>query len=166
MHLILLVKELVSGMPKIVLQFIKEEDGLMLYAPVDMDDEEALGNRKIIGAELLGNKATMTVLQRKSLHLYCTKLANALNEAGYDMVATMEVLSKKGKIPWSMLAVKERLWKVVQKDTFKKESTNDQYTNEVSVVYEALNEVTSTNLGVSIPFPDRYSQMQEQIGIK
>ena len=153
-------------MTKIVLQFIKEEDGLMLYAPVDMDDEEALGNRKIIGAELLGDKATRTLLQNKSLHVYFTQLASALNSAGLDMLVVMTKLFKSPNFAWSPEAVKEKLFKPVMKATLGKDSTAKLETAEVSMIYESLNMATAAKLGVSVSFPDRYSQMQEQIGIK
>ena len=130
---------------------------------MDADDEKLCVNNVIV-ADLKGDKSTRTELQRKAQHLYFRNLAKALNDAGWDMVAAMKVLSKDAKIPWSMHAVKERLWKKVQEATYGKTSTTKLNTDEVSPVYEALNLVTSEKLGVSVPFPDKYQQMIEQIG--
>ena len=106
-------------------------DGDVLV-PVDAESEKAIGKRSVIGVKILGIKATMTALQRKAIHLYFTHLSKALNDAGYDMIATMAVLSKKAKIPWSAEAVKERLWRPVQIDTYGKESTTELNTENTS----------------------------------
>jgi len=106
-------------------------------------------------------KALITALQMRSIHLYFSMLSDALNAAGLDMKAVMAKLSKNAMIPWSPSAVKERLWRPVMLDTYEKESTTQLETNEISVVYESLNEVTSEQLGVSIPFPDKYSLLDK-----
>lgn len=136
------------------------------YAPIDAFGEDELKGRDTIAVTLMGLKATRTALQNNAIHVYFTDLCKALNDAGMDMVATMAKLSKKGKIPWSPLAIKERLWRPVQLDTYGTESTTKLSTSEVSAVYEALNEVTSSRLGVGVPFPDKYSQMDIALGRK
>ena len=151
-------------MPRIALQYIRTENGMRLYGPMDKSDEDLCKDRAVIVADVVSDKSARTELQRKAQHLYFRLLATALNNAGWDMVAAMKVLSKSGKIPWSMHAVKERLWKKVQESTYGKGSTTKLNTDEVSPVYEALNLVTSEKLGVSVPFPDKYQQMIEQIG--
>jgi ADP-heptose:LPS heptosyltransferase len=143
---------------------VGEIDGSPTYMALDAEDEKAIGNRDTIVCSVKSARASRTALQNRAEHKYFYLLAKALNDAGLDMVATMKKLSKNAMIPWSPLAIKERLWKPVQKDTYSKESTTELDTDEVSVVYEALNRVTSDKLGVSVPFPDRYSQMCEQIG--
>ena len=42
---------------------------------------------------------TRTGLQNSSLHLYCTHLSKAFNDAGYDMT---KVLSHHADIPWDL----------------------------------------------------------------
>ena len=113
-----------------------------------------------------GAKAVRTTKQNSAIHKYFTLLSYALNAAGMDMIAAMRILSKKGRIPWSAHAVKERLWRPVQIDTYGKESTTELNTDEVSAVYEALNVVTGDKLGVSIPFPDKYNDFYAQMGRK
>ena len=111
-------------------------------------------------------KALITAKQRRAMYKYFELLADALNAAGYDMASTMKKLSKKKIIPWSPTAVKEKLWDVVQADTYQKNSTTELETVEVGVIYEALNRVTSEKLGVSVPFPDKkmqeYAEMSNQ----
>jgi len=111
-------------------------------------------------------KAVRTTKQNNSMHKYFDLLCTALNDAGWDMKAVLEKLSKNAMIPWSPSAIKEKLWAPVQKQTYGKKGTAKLNTEEVSVVYEALNQVTANQLGVSVPFPDRYSQMNAQLGIK
>ena len=133
------------------------------YAFQDADGEKKAGGRDTIGVTVRGVKATRTAIQNNALHKYFDLLSEKLNAAGWDMKAVMEKLSKNAKIPWSPLAIKERLWRPVQLQTYGTESTTKLDTNEVSVVYEALNQVTASMLGESIPFPDKYSLMDSKL---
>ena len=150
-------------MSRLVMVYIGKVNGIAAYSPMDKDDELIVNGKDVIVCETIGSKAARTALQNRSLHKYFELLCDALNSAGWDMKATLEKLSKKATIPWSPLAIKERLWKPVQIDTYDKDSTTKLNTDEVSAVYEALNSVTSEQLGVSVPFPDRYSQMYAQL---
>lgn len=125
------------------------------------DDMESIEAGAVAITLSWGKKAIRTIRQNSSIHLYCDLLSKALNDAGLDMKATLEILSKNAKIPWSPSAVKERLWKPVQLDTYGKESTTKLETEEVSGTYEALNAVTGGELGVSLPFPDRFSMLDK-----
>ena len=145
---------------------VGERDGMPLYSPENKDDEKLCKGRTVLVCKVSGIKATITALQMRSVHLYLSMLSSALNAAGWDMKATMEVLSKKGTIPWSPSAIKERLFRPVIKDTFNKESTTELETAEVGIAYEALNQITSERLGVGVAFPDHYSQMTEQLNRK
>ena len=153
-------------MTKIVLQFIKEEDGLMLFAPVDMDDEEALGDRKIIGAELLGDKATRTVLQNRSMRLYWRIICEKLNNSGWTKKKYYEV--KEVDIGWTPESVGDDIWRGIQFALFGHRKTSKLTKKQVNRVHLIMDNHLSNTCGgdISTPFPDRYSQMQEQIGIK
>lgn len=153
-------------MARVVFVRVGGTDECPHYAPEDASDLKALKGGDVILCDVKGTKALITALQMRSIHLYFKMLAEALNAAGLDMKAVMEKLSKNALIPWSASAIKERLWRPVMIDTFGKESTTQLETDEISVTYEALNNVTGSQLGVSIPFPDRYNQMIEQIGSK
>lgn len=102
-------------------------------------------------------EATRTLPQNSSLHLYCTMLADALNAAGWDMVKTLS-LKPDVDVPWSMTSVKNELWRPIQQAVIDKQSTARMQKKDVSTIYEILNRHTSSKLGVSVIWPDRYSQ--------
>ena len=108
-------------------------------------------------------RAIRTIKQNSSMHKYFSLLSDKLNSKGLDMKLVLEKLSKNTMIPWSPSAVKERLWRVVQEDTYGKDKTSRLDTKEVSIVYENLNLVTSQRLGVGVPFPDAYNQSYESL---
>jgi len=61
-----------------------------------------------------------TLTQNRALHKYCELLAEALNDAGYEMKAVLAV--KVVDVPWSKELVKEALWKPIQAAMDKGES--------------------------------------------
>lgn len=91
-----------------------------------------------------------TLKQNSSLHLYCKQLADELNAQG----VTVQILLKNFKmdIDWTPEAVKELLWKQALKAIYKKDSTTELTTAEVSNVYEHINRFTS-QVGVGLDFP-------------
>ena len=98
--------------------------------------------------------------QRKAIEVYCRELAEALNDAGYEMKAFFEATSSKVDIPWTQESVKEILWKTVQRpatisDEFPegKKSTTHLDIMEVDRVYSVLDRHISSNTGVHIEFP-------------
>ena len=151
-------------MARVILTYVGEVNGVKAYAPMDAEDEKVINGQNTIVADVKGERAKRTELQRRAKYLYFTMLADALNAAGLDMKVVMEKLSKKAMIPWSQSAVLERLWRPTQEATYGTKSTTELNTDQVGPTYEALNLVTSERLGVSVPFPDRYNQMIEQIG--
>ena len=142
--------------------YIKTENGLRLYAAVSDDDHRMINGQKIIVTKMQSGKSKRTGLQNSALHLYFNMLADALNDAGLDMIAVMSKLFKQPALPWSPVAVKERLWREVQKHVYGTDSTTKLDTDQVSVVYEALNVATTQKLGVGVNFPERLMQMYEQ----
>ena len=95
-----------------------------------------------------------SVQQNNALQVYCRLLAEALNDAGYDMKRTL-VEGVTVDIPWNKDLVREIIWKGIQKPTIGKESTTLAKSNEYDKVYEVVNRFTSTRFGISIPFPSR-----------
>ena len=61
----------------------------------------------------------------------------------------------KAEVSWSMLTVKEHIWKPVQLALLGKGSTADADTSEYSNVWREVNRITTDTFGVSIPFPSR-----------
>lgn len=91
-----------------------------------------------------------TLAQNRSIHLFCTMLADALNSAGLDVEKTMKA---EVSIPWSDVLVKELIWRCVQQAMFDIKSTTRLNTKQVSQVYETINRHLSTAHGVGVPFP-------------
>jgi hypothetical protein len=84
------------------------------------------------------------------LHLYLDRLAEALNDAGYDMKKT---LKEDVDIPWNRDMAKDFLWRPIQKAMTGKESTTEMNTVDPSDIYEVLNRHIAEKFGVSVPWP-------------
>lgn len=89
--------------------------------------------------------------QNKALHKYCELLADALNDAGYEMKAVLAV--KQIDVPWSPERVKECLWRPIQEVMTGKHSSTQLSRLEPGRVYEVLNRHIAENFGVSVPWP-------------
>lgn len=98
------------------------------------------------------NDGQRTAKQNRAIHVFFKLLADALNDAGLDMVA---VLKKGADIPWTADSVKERLWKPVQEAAIGEVSTTKMDRSQVSHVYEILTRHLGQKFGVSVPFPQR-----------
>ena len=96
---------------------------------------------------------TRTILQNSALHKYCSLVADALNDSGFIVQRVMENI-KKAEVEWTMLSVKEIIWRNFQIALLDKKSTTELETNEVSKVYRNIDYWLSTKVGIeSIPFP-------------
>lgn len=93
---------------------------------------------------------TRTPTQNNALHAYFRLLADALNEAGLDMRAT---LKPEVEIPWTEQSAKEFLWRPVQELAVGKKSTTELTTSEVSKVYDIMNRHLSEKFHLTIEFP-------------
>ena len=91
-----------------------------------------------------------TGLQNRSFHKYCTMLADALNESGQDMRAT---LKPEIEIPWTMESIKNIMFKPIIKAMFDVDSTKDLDSKQIGQAYEVLNRHTAEKLGVSVIWP-------------
>ena len=91
-----------------------------------------------------------TLTQNRAIHLYFKWLADALNDAGYDIAATLQ---EDFEIPWNEHTVKELIWRQVQDVISGKGSTTKLDTAEVGKIYEIINRHLSNTKGVSVPFP-------------
>lgn len=91
-----------------------------------------------------------TLSQNKALHLYCRWVAEALNDAGLTVAATMKNL----EIPWTEHLVKELMWKAVLKLSTGKKSTTEETTIEHSDIYDIMG-MHLADRGIIVPIPDR-----------
>ena len=93
-----------------------------------------------------------TPTQNRSLHKYCTLLADDLNNAGFYQNV---MLDHSFNLPWSMETVKANLWKPIQSAVVDKESTADANTGDYSRVYDVLSSNLAMKLGITTGWPDR-----------
>lgn len=98
---------------------------------------------------------TRTTQQNKALHKYCELLAEALNDAGYEMKAVLAV--KQVDIPWNKDRVKDVLWKPLQEVVTGKSSTTELSTIDPSEIYSILDRHISQNFGVHVEWPSEES---------
>lgn len=145
----------------LVLQHVGKVQGVNAYAPVDAEAVKLINGQQFIVCEIKGNKAKRSALQNRAIHMFCSKLSDAFNNAGFDMPTVINRLFKKPSLRWSPSAVKERLWREVQIQTFNKTSTTQLETNEVSIVYESLNIATTQTMGVGVSFPSYLHQLDD-----
>ena len=90
--------------------------------------------------------------QNRSLHKYCRMLADALNDAGWDMKQT---LKEDVEIPWTEQSAKEHLWKPIQIAMYGVESTTEPETGQYPEIYRVLDRHLAEKTGVSVPWPCR-----------
>lgn len=91
-----------------------------------------------------------TIQQNKALHLYCQQVADALNDAGLDVRAT---LKENVEIPWSGYLVKDLLWRTIQKLQYGKKSTTELTVKDIDSVYDVMNRHLGERFGIHVPFP-------------
>lgn len=96
----------------------------------------------------IGNQRTDT--QNRALHLYFRLLAEALNDAGYDM---RETIRQEIDIPWTPTTVKEHLWRPVMKKYLREQSTTRMTTKDIDKIYDIVNRFIGERTGVFVPFP-------------
>lgn len=106
----------------------------------------------MLNDELLADKIypQRTTLQNRSLHLYFTLLARALNDAGLDM---REVLKPEVYMPWNKATVKDFLWKPVLRAMFQKDHTAKMTSKETTEVFETLNRHLGERFGIHSEWP-------------
>jgi hypothetical protein len=103
-----------------------------------------------------------TVKQNASLHKYCLLVSDALNDSGLSMQYIMTLI-KKMELTWSMLSVKDIIWRGIQEALLKKKSTTKLTKEEVSYVYKRVDFWLSGTVGIEhIDFPSEESMIFEQ----
>ena len=88
--------------------------------------------------------------QNRALHVLFRLVAETLNEHGLDM---RKALKPEIDIPWTDKAVKEFLWRPVQKAQLNKQSTTELTTVEIDQVFDTLNKYFGERFGLHVPFP-------------
>lgn len=89
-----------------------------------------------------------TVQANRALHLYCKQVAEALNNENLSVTAVL-----KPDIQFSMITVKEQLWKPILAALRGKESTTQMTSKEIDDVYHVMNKALGEKFGIHIDFP-------------
>ncbi len=101
--------------------------------------------------EMKEKKGSRTLKQNNAIHLYCEMIAETFNEMGwtfrFEGVKNVEM-----ELTYSMILVKETMWKPIQMALFSKESTTELTRKEVSEVAEQIEHFFAQR-GINLPFP-------------
>jgi len=100
-----------------------------------------------------------TIPQNKAIHKLFEMMAEALNDAGWDMRKT---LKPEVDIPWSKDTIKEYMWKPVMKAQLNKESTTEMTKKDINKVFETLHRHFGEKFGLHITFPSIEQIIEEQ----
>lgn len=96
-----------------------------------------------------GKQRSLT--ENGALHLFCTQLAEAMNDAGFDF----RVFVKEGyPVKFTPELVKDYIWRPIQKAITGHESTKKAERGQYSEVYDALN-LKLAEYGIHIPWPSK-----------
>lgn len=97
-----------------------------------------------------------TDTQNAAIHVFCREIAEALNDAGFEMEVKSDVLKSPVEVPWTMESVKELIWRPVQMANYPdKKSTTKLERTEVSEVAEVITRYLAEKKGVVAHFPSR-----------
>lgn len=110
-------------------------------------------NRPIIIIIREGTKRPRSDLMNRCMHKYFEKLAEALNDAGYDFKKFLEVSQYKLDVPWNKYLCKDTLWRPVQIAMTGKESTTAATDGECCQIYDVVNARVAELTGVSVEWP-------------
>lgn len=126
------------------------------FSLMDAEDVKAVNGQNTIVADVKGERAKRTTLQNKAIHKYCSLLAEDFNNGGLDMLTVLKV---KSETSWTMLSVKDVIWRTIQEAMFpEKKSTTQLETGEVSQVYEQIAKHLSLNFKITRSFPNRFHE--------
>lgn len=103
---------------------------------------------KYVEVEFRRKAKQRTLTQNAAMHLFFGWLADALNDAGYDMRRT---LRNDIDIPWTPAAVKEHLWRPIQIAMTDKRSTTEITTVEPTEIHAVLSRHLGQKLGIQCP---------------
>jgi len=108
--------------------------------------------------------STRTVNQNNALHLLFEQLTQEMLDKGFDM---KDILKDGFEFPPSAWAIKEFVWKKVQKAMYGKESTTDlAKLGEIDKIYDVVNKtiIEKTKGEIKLPpFPSVENMMNEEL---
>lgn len=91
-----------------------------------------------------------TSRQNRAMHLWFRHFSEALNDAGLDQ---RKVLKPGVNIPWTEGSFKDQIWRPVQEAMYKKKSTTELTTKELTKVEEVITREMGEKFGMQVDFP-------------
>ena len=105
----------------------------------------------------------LTTQQRKAVYKYFDMVATTLNTDKSRWMA-VQVGNQLIRSPWDKDSVKKYIWKPLQTALLETDSINDLDRVGPSEIYDHVNNFISTEFGIHVPFPDRFSLAEEKAG--
>jgi len=150
-------------MSRILLTYVGVVNGVKAYAPMDAEDEAAIGDSNTLVLDMKGERSKRTALQNRSMQKYWRMICERLNDSGWTKKKYYEV--KEVDIGWTPESVGDDIWRGIQEAMYGHRSTSKLETHQVSKVYEIMDKHLSTTCGsdVSVPFPNIQDYIEQQL---
>ena len=114
-------------------------------------DELMAQNDVVVFEYKVGKKRTRQ--QNKSLHKYCRMIAEKLNDSGFFMTLTSDFFKRAIEVPFTEDAVKQSIWRPVQKAMFQTTSTKELDTKQVGEIADVISLHLAEKFQMSVSFP-------------
>jgi len=101
-----------------------------------------------------------TPTQNDALHLGLERMADAMNDAGYDQKLFFAEIEKL-EIPNTKESMKA-IFRAIAHQLYQVESTTELTTTQIQETYDAMNRGLAQKFGVQVPWPSIESIMNEQ----
>lgn len=124
--------------------------------------EQVKESYKMFNADVSLVKSLRSLAQNRSLHKWCTLMAQELEEKHIDK---REFFKESFFLSWTMDGVKEDVWKPIQKSLTKKDSTTKlARLEEINLIWENINRIIIEKYKGNVqipPFPSEERMMDE-----
>jgi len=137
-------------------QFVPYNNIMAEYYAESLKDGDWLSGE----CSVANRRGLRTKLLNSSLWLFCTKVAKALNESGYDMRTFFD---EGYFISWSQNSVKEHVWNKISQALHGTEKSSQLDTKQFCEVGEEMGRRLAMSKGISVEWPSRNSLMLEQL---
>ena len=108
-------------------------------------------------------KPVRTGSQNNSIHLYLDKISEQLQDEGHTMQDVVMAIKRAEIIP-TTLALKEVVWKPIQKIMFGIDSTTQlKKQGQIDKVHMVVDKFFADNFGATYPFPNDEQRQAEKL---
>jgi len=136
-------------------------NGKIEYSPISFSRFAAANEGKMV--DIVVRKSKRTDRQNRSLHLFLSQVAEALDKEGFT-VQDVTAQIKKAEIHPTQEILKEIVWRPLQEIILGTKSTTELGKGDVDKVYEVFNKWLGENFHLHVPWP-AYENEQEYIDV-